>query len=275
MLVSAAAWPSDLSQAIQKGNHIMLLNELGLTNEQLMAISPYCEQLVAAVKTRDAERKKLITESREVLAAARKAMLEGRAPTRATQEALEALEAALKANEDTLYRAAVEALAKIQDEFYQQQNAYIDWTPPHGGQKVTRQMLLERAQREREQAALVLTTEQQLERLRTFPLEERYVYEANRIVDDFLRPLIDPQSPQYVEARNFMFEVVEQARFMQEEEWQMRRTEFAELVLRELGLLEPPKSSEKPKPYSWQDMYVLFSDFGTPDLLRDMVKARQ
>ena len=164
-------------------------------------------------------------------------------------------------------------MADIEKELYPQQNAYIDWTPPHTTQRAAAETLQQKAQREREQAALILATEQQLERIRTYPLE-RYVLEAQKVVDDFLRPLVDPGSPDYPAAQQFMFKLVEQVRLMPEPEWEQRREEMAVVLVRHLGLLEAPEAAAEPKPYTWQDMYAVFSDLGAPDLLRAMKKAR-
>jgi len=63
-------------------------------------------------------------------------------------------------------------------------------------------------------------------------------------------------------------------RLMPEPEWEQRREEMAVVLVRHLGLLEAPEAAAEPKPYTWQDMYAVFSDLGAPDLLRAMKKAR-
>ena len=271
--VASPAWASDLSQTIQKANHLIVLNDLGVTNDQIGKLAPLSDQLVQAVQTRNSEREKLLEAAAPTLEAARKALVEGTALTQAQQTALDTLEKSLKANDDKLEETAVTAMADIEKEFFPQQNRYIDWNPPRQPTRPSAKTLAERAQRERQQAALILSTVGQLERIRTYPLE-RYVLEAQKVVDDYLRPLIDPRSPDYLAARDFMFKVVEQVRIMPEEEWQDRRESMAELLVGELGLLDEPDATAEPKPHNWQTMYAIFSDLGAPDLLREMRQAR-
>lgn len=273
MLFAAAASGSELSQVLEKANHLIILNELGLTTEQITKIAPLCDQLVRAVQARDTERQRLLNEAAPVLTAARKALVAGQPIPPATAAALAKLEKDLETNDAKLEDNAVTIMAEIEKEFLPQQNRYIDWTPPKqpttkGGTSMTAL-----AQRQREQAALILATVQQLERIRTYPLE-RYILEAQKVVDDFLRPLIDPESPEYPRARDFMFRLVEQVRIMPEPEWQQRREQMAELLVGELGLLQPNDQSGEAKPYNWQTMYSIFSDLGAPALLASMKKAR-
>ncbi|MBM3499658.1 MAG: hypothetical protein FJX74_13440 [Armatimonadetes bacterium] len=273
VVVGASAPGSELSQAVQKANHLIVLNELGVTTDQIGKLAPLSDRLVQAVQARNSERQRLLTEAGPTLEAARKALVEGAALPQVTETALAKLEGALKANDDTLEDTAVTVMADIEKEFFPQQNRYVDWTPPRRPVRPSAQTLAQRAQRERQQAALILSTVGQLERIRTYPLE-RYVLEAQKVVDDFLRPLIDPRSEDYPAARQFMFKVVEQVRLMPEEEWQERREEMAELLVGELGLLDEPEAAAQPKPYNWQAMYAIFSDLGAPELLRDMKRAR-
>ena len=270
--VAGWAWGSDLSAAIQKTNHLIILNELAVTSDQLRDLAPLSEDLVQATQARDAERQRLLTSADFTLMAARKTLVAGTALTSTQQGALDELEAELAAANEKFEEAAVATMATIEKEFLPQQNRYIDWTPPRqptGAAKTAAQ----RAQRDREQTALILATVQQLERIRTYPLE-RYVFEAQKVVDDFLRPLIDPRSPDYPAAQQFMFKLVEQVRVMPENEWYVRREEMAATLVGELGLLGEPEAAEAPRPYNWQTMYAIFSDPGTPDLLRLMIRAR-
>lgn len=270
---AGAAPASDLSQTVQKANHLIVLNELGVTTDQIGRLAPLSDKLVSAVQARNAERQRLLAEAAPTLEVARKALVAGTALPQATQTALDTLEAALKAADSRLEDTAVTLMQDVEKEFYPQQSRYIDWTPPRQPTRVSEKTSAERAQRERQQAALLLSTVGQLERIRTYPLE-RYVLEAQKLVDDYLRPLIDPRSPDYPAARQFMFKVVEQVRLMPEEEWQVRREEMAEILVGELGLLDEPAESAEPKPYGWQTVYSILSDLGAPELLRDIKKAR-
>ena len=264
---------SDLSEVVQKGNHLIALNELGVTAKQIDKISPLCDQLVQAVQARNAERQKLLAEAAPTLTASRKAFLAGVPLPATAKTALDDLEKSLGAADDKLEQTAVDILKDIEKEFLPQQSRYIDWTPPRQTSKDSAKTQEEQAQREREQTALILATVQQLERIRTYPLE-RYVMEAQKVVDDYLRPLIDPLSPDYPAAQQFMFKLVEQVRLMPEPEWQQRRERMAELLVRELGLLDQPDEAAAPKPYNWETIYAIFSDLGAPDLLKAMRRAR-
>jgi hypothetical protein len=280
-LIAIAAWAlalglgraSDLSEVVQKGNHLIVLNELQVSPDQLDKLAPLSAKLVQAVQARDAERQKLLADAAPTLAAARKALIAGVPLTAAAQTALDSLETSLKAADDKLEETAVDILEDVEKEFLPQQSRYIDWTPPRQTTTQSAKTREEQAQREREQTALILATVQQLERIRTYPLE-RYVMEAQKVVDDFLRPLIDPMSPDYRAAQEFMFKLVEQVRIMPEPEWQQRREQMAELLVGELGLLDQPDESAQPKPYNWQTMYAILSDLGAPDLLTAMRVAR-
>ncbi|MBM3474068.1 MAG: hypothetical protein FJX75_12435 [Armatimonadetes bacterium] len=267
-------WASDLSEIVQKGNHLIALNELQVSPDQLDKIAPLCDKLVQAVQARNEERQKLLADAAPTLAAARKALAAGVPLTAAAQTALGSLEASLKAADDRLEETAVDILGDIEKEFLPQQSRYIDWTPPLRTTRESAKTREEQAQREREQTALILATVQQLERIRTYPLE-RYVLEAQKVVDDFLRPLIDPLSPDYAAAQEFMFKLVEEVRTMPEPLWEQRREQMAELLVGELGLLnQPDDETARPKPYNWQTMYAIFSDLGAPDLLKAMKRAR-
>jgi hypothetical protein len=273
ILLAGSAWGSELSQVIQKGNHLIALNQLALTTDQIRAITPLSAQLVQAVQARNAERQALLTKAAPNLAAARKALVVGTLLPADVKTAVDELEKSLKANDDDLETSAVKIMGEIEKEFFPQQSRYVDWTPPGQSAKAAAQTLLEKAQQERETVALVLATEQQLERIRTYPLE-RYVLEAQKVVDDFLRPLIDPDSPDYPAAQRFMFRLVEEVRVLPEPQWQQRRQEYAERLIEGLGLAQPPGQPTQPKPYNWYDMYTIFSDLGAPDLLKGMLKAR-
>jgi hypothetical protein len=273
ILLGTSVWGSDLSQVIQKGNHLIALNQLALTTDQIRAIAPLSGELVQAVQTRNAERQALLTKAAPNLAAARKALVVGTLLPADVKTALDELEKSLKTNDDDLEASAVKIMAEIEKEFFPQQNRYVDWTPPGQSPKASAQTLLEKAQQEREQTALVLATEQQLERIRTYPLE-RYIMEAQKVVDDFLRPLIDPASPDYPAARQFMFKLVEEVRLLPQPQWEQHRRDYAERLIVGLGLGQQPNQPTQPKPYNWYDMYTIFSDLGAPDLLKDMLKAR-
>ncbi len=273
VLAAGLAQASDLSQTVQKANHLIILNELGITADQLAKLAPLSDRLVAAVQARNTERQRLLTEAAPNLEAARKALLEGAAPAPGAQKALDALEASLKANDGKLQTAAVPIMADIEKVFFPQQNRYVDWTPPGGSARPSPATAAQQAQREREATALLLATIQQLERIRMFP-PDRYIIEFHKVVEDYLRPLIDPRSPEYPDAEAFMLKLVGQVRMMPNDEWEQRREEMAQLLVRQLGLLGPPEQATEPKPYNWQTMYSVFSDLGAPDLLREMQRAR-
>jgi hypothetical protein len=272
-LLLGPTWASDLSEVVQKGNHLIVLNELGVAPDQIDKIAPLCDRLVQAVQARNAERQNLLAAAAPTLAASRKALIAGVPLTAPAMTALDGLEKSLKAADDKLEVTAVDILEDIEKEFLPQQNRYIDWTPPRQTSKAFAKTREEQAQLERDQTALILATVQQLERIRTYPLE-RYVMEAQKVVDDFLRPLVDPLSSDYPAAQDFMFKLVEQVRLMPEPEWQQRRERMAELLVGELGLLAPLDQAARPKPYNWETIYAIFSDLGAPDLLKAMRRAR-
>jgi len=273
-LGAGSALANDLSQTIQKANHLIVLNELAVTTDQLAKLAPLTEQLVAAVQARNADRQRLLAEAAPTLEAARQALVSGAALNPGVETALDKLEKALEDNDDKLEETAVDVMADIEKEFFPQQNRYIDWTPPHQVTHRAPVTSAAEAQREREQTALLLATTQQLERIRMLP-EDLYIFQYHKMVVDYLRPLIDPRSPEYPAAEDFMLKLVAQVRMMRNDEWDMRREEMAEILVRRLGLIdEPQQGAEQPKPYNWQSMYAIFSDLGAPDLLKELQEAR-
>lgn len=263
---------SQLSQTISKVNHLMVLNRLGITREQIDELTSLAERLTAATNTWKSDRQDLLAANEAMLSRARATMVNSRALSEDTQAALEDLEENLKANDDKLYGTAVEVLDKVRQELFPGQNAYIDWTPPRGTGKSSRDAFLQQAQRDREYRAMVLFAEQFLTRVRYYPLEQ-YILQAQKVVDDFLRPLIPPASPAYPEARQFMFRLVEQIRLLPEPRWQAESRIFATTLVDQLGLYEAPAEATEERPYTWQDMYDIFADPGTPDTLRDIKAA--
>jgi hypothetical protein len=272
VMAVAPAPASQLSQIISKGNHLITLNRLGITEEQVDELLLLAEQLTGATKTWQSKRQDLLAEHQDPLARARQAMIEGRSMGQASQEAFEALEAALEENDDALYEAAVEVLGKVRGELFPSQNAYIDWTPPKGTAKTPRETVVTQAEREREYRAMVLFAEQFLTRVRYYPLEQ-YILQAQKVVDDFLRPLIPIASPAYPRAQQFMFRLVDEVRLLGEPQWQAQRRTYATTLVGELGLFDAPEEAIEERPYTWQDLYAIFSDPGTPDTLREIKAA--
>jgi len=254
-LAPARARASQLSQIISKGNHLIALNRLGITVEQVDELLPLAEQLTAATKTWQSGRQDLLAEHQGPLSRAREQMIGGRAVSAETQKALNELEEALQENDDERYEAAVK-----------------DWTPPKATAKTSRETFVQEAEREREYRAMILFAEQFLTRVRYYPLEQ-YMLMAQKVVDDFLRPLIPLASPAYPQARQFMFRLVEEVRLMDEPQWQMERRRYAVTLVEELNLYEAPEEVVEERPYIWQDMYMIFSDPGTPDMLREIKAA--
>jgi hypothetical protein len=263
---------SQLSQVISKGNHLITLNRLRVTVDQVGRLLPLSAQLTTATKTWQSKRQDLLLQNRDQLAQARQAMIDDRPVSKNVEEALVALEESLQQNDDELYEAAVDVLADVRDELLPQQNAYIDWTPPRATATTTRETFVQRAARDREQRAMLLFAEQFLTRVRYYPLEQ-YILEAQRLVDDFLRPLVPVASPAYPQAQQFMFRLVEQVRLMGEPQWQAESLNYAAVLVQELGLDQPPDESVEERPYTWQDMYEIFSDPGTPGLFREIQEA--
>ncbi len=273
LALSATNAPAtQLSQTIAKANHLMVLNHLGITREQVDQLLPLTERLTAATSTWKLGRQELLTQNQAMLSQARSTMVNGRSLSEETQAALEELEEALKENDDELYEAAVEVLDKVRQELFPSQNAYIDWTPPRGRDRGSREAFLQQVQREREYRAMILFAEQFLTRVRYYPLEQ-YILEAQRVMDDFLRPLIPMTSPAYPEAQQFMFKLVEQVRLLPEPQWQVQSRQYATTLVDGLGLYEPPEQTVGERPYTWQDMYDIFADLGTPDMLRKIRDA--
>ncbi len=271
-LAPPRARASQLSQIISKGNHLIALNRLGITLEQVDELLPLTEQLTAATKTWQSNRQSLLAEHQGPLSRARQDMIDGRAVPEETQKALGELEEALEENDDERYEAAVEVLDKVRQELFPRQNAYIDWTPPRATAKTSRETFVQEAEREREYRAMILFAEQFLTRVRYYPLEQ-YILQAQKVIDDFLRPLIPLASPAYPQARQFMFRLVEQIRLLDEPQWQMERRRYAATLVEELNLYEAPEEVVEERPYTWQDMYGIFSDPGTPDMLREIKAA--
>ena len=98
VLVASAASASQLSQVTTKANHIIALNRLELTTEQIAAIAPSARALVSIVKARQTARDRLLAAAANDLATARWRLMSG-----------DPLEADLQARLDKL-----EALSQIQ-----------------------------------------------------------------------------------------------------------------------------------------------------------------
>jgi hypothetical protein len=271
-LCAANAPATQLSQTISKANHLIVLNRLGITREQIDALLPLAEQLTAAKAAWQSDRQELLAQNQALLSRARATMMGGRSVSKETQDALDALEEGLKENDDKLYEAAVTVLDQVRQQLFPSQNAYIDWTPPKGQDKSSRETFLQEAQRDREYRAMVLFAEQFLTRVRYYPLEQ-YMLHTQKVVDDFLRPLIPIASPAYPQARQFMFKLVEEVRLLPEARWQMESRQYATALVDGLGLYEPPGEAVEERPYTWQSMYDIFIDPGTPDTFREIKQA--
>lgn len=265
---------SELSQVINKGNHIIALNRLGITIEQINRLAPLSQDLVAAVKQRQAGRATLLEDGQEVLAEARRKLIAAEPLSADLVASLAELEEGLSDNDDELYEASVDILKDVQEVLYAQQNAYIDWTPPRGENRTSRETMIQQAQRERDHRAMVMMAERFLHSIRYYPLEQ-YVLEAQRLVDDFLRPIIPPNSPDYRPAQQYMFKLVEQVRLMEEPQWIDQGQAVAEQMIGDLGLQQPQTEAVRDQPYNWQDMYDIFSDLAAPEMLRGMKLLRR
>lgn len=263
---------TELSQTLSKINHLMVLNRLAITRDQLDQLLPLAEQLTADVNTWKSDRQDLLAENQGTLSQARRTMVSGRALSDETESALDDLEKALQENDDKLYAAGVAVLDKVRQQLFPTQNAYIDWTPPRGKDTGAREAFLQQVQREREYRAMILFAEQFLTRVRYYPLEQ-YILEAQRVVDDFLRPLIPLDSPAYPQAQRFMFGLVNEVRLLPEPQWLAQSRNYATTLVDGLGLYERPEQSVEERPYTWQDMYDIFADPGTPAALRDIKAA--
>lgn len=273
VLVASAASASQLSQVTTKANHIIALNRLELTTEQIAAIAPSARALVSIVKARQTARDRLLAAAANDLATARWRLMGGDPLEADLQARLDKLEADLQKTDDDVYEAAVEVMEDIEDEFTNRQNAFIDWTPPRGEATTSRDTMLQRAQRQRDHAAMVMMGERFLHSIRYFPLEQ-YIMQAQKLVDDFLRPLIDPRSADYTPAQQYMFKLVEEVRLLGEPDWQDQGADYAEQMIMDLGLEQPLIQDDVDKPYDWNDMYVIFSDLAAPELLASMRAAR-
>jgi len=272
--LAGASLASELSQVINKGNHIIALNRLGVTVEQINRLAPLSEDLVAAVKQRQAGRATLLEDGQEVLAEARRKLLAGEPLSADLVASLAEFEEGLSDNDAELYEASVDILKDVQEVLYAQQNAYIDWTPPRGENRTSRETMIQQAQRERDHRAMVMMGERFLHSIRYYPLEQ-YILEAQRLVDDFLRPIIPPNSPDYRPAQQYMFKLVEQVRLMEEPQWIDQGQAVAEQMIGDLGLQQPQTEAVRDQPYNWQDMYDIFSDLAAPEMLRSMKLLRR
>jgi len=272
-LLTGFAPASELSQLVAKGNHLITLNRLGVTAPQCDALAPLAEELSSAVRVWQANRQAALGDARTDLQAERDVLVGGEQLTPALQKAIGDLEGELKIEDDTLYNTAVSVLGKVRDQLLPQQNAYIDWTPPRGEGAAPKETLQQKAQRERDRRAMIALAGQFLTRVRYI---SPILLGAENLVDDFLRPLIDPRSPEYPQARQFMLEMVKEVRLLPEAQWEGLRDDYAVHMIQGLGFEQPPPDTgeeRQPKPYTWEDMYGIFSDAGTPALLRAMKQA--
>jgi hypothetical protein len=275
-LLPARAPASDLSQVVAKGNHLLVLNRLGLTPEQLAALAPLSEELAGAVRVWQANRQTVLDDASDGLVEVRATLLRGAPLSPELRKSVDDVNVELKVEDDTLYNTAVSVLKKVKDQFYPQQNAYIDWTPPRAtaGAAAPGETLQQRAQREREQRAMVALAGQFLDRARYM---SAIILGTDVLVQDFLRPLMDPTAPQYPQARQYLLRLVEQVRLLPEPQYQQVRNRYALDLVQVLGFASAAPQTPQPeaKPYTWGDMYDIFSDPGTPSLLRAMKQARQ
>ncbi len=275
-LLPARAPASDLSQVVAKGNHLLVLNRLGLTPEELGTLAPLSEELAGAVRVWQTNRETVLADASDGLTPVRASLLKGTALSPELQKSVDDVNVELKVEDDTLYNTAVSVLKKVKDALFPQQNAYIDWTPPRAttGTAAPGETLQQRAQREREQRAMTALAGQFLDRVRYM---SAIIYGTDVVVQDFLRPLMDPTSPRYPQARQYLLRLVEQVRLLPEQQYQQVRDRYASDLVQVLGFgsPEPQPQPREAKPYTWGDMYDIFSDPGTPSLLRAMKQARQ
>jgi hypothetical protein len=273
-LLTGLASAGELSQLVAKGNHLITLNRLGVTAPQCDALAPLAEELSSAVRVWQANRQAALADARTDLQASRDLLVDGEKLTPALQKAIGNLEGELKIEDDTLYNTAVTVLGKVKDQLLPQQNAYVDWTPPRGEGTAPKETLQQKAQRERDRRAMIALAAQFLDRVR---YQSVILLGTENVVQDFLRPLIDPRSPEYPQAREFMLEMVKEVRLLPEAQWEGLRDQYAARLIQGLGFEQPrPDRGEErqQKPYTWEDMYDIFSDAGTPALLRAMKQAR-
>ncbi len=273
-LLAALASASELGQLVAKGNHLITLNRLGLTGPQLDALAPLADELSGALRVWQANRQAALGDARTDLQAARDVLVDGEKLTPALSKAIDDVDGELRIEDDTLYNTAVSVLAEVKDQLLPQQNAYIDWQPPRGEGTAPRETLQQKAQRERERRALIVLAAQFLTRVRFI---SPILLGTENLVDDFLRPLIDPRSPEYPQVRQFMLRMVAEVRVMPEAQWEVLRDQYAVRMVQGLGLDQPLPEADQArerKPYSWEDIYDILSDAGTPALLRAMRQAR-
>ena len=273
VLMTSLASASQLSQVVNKGNHIIALNKLELTTGQIGEIIPLSRNLVAAVKARQSRRGELLTEAANDLATARWKLMGGDALPADLQARMDRLDTHISQADDDLYDAAVDIMGAIEDVFTARQSAFIDWTPPRDQSKTSTEMLIQRAQRERDHEAMVMMAERFLQSIRYYPLEQ-YILQAQKLVDDFLRPLVDPRSADYPIAREYMFALVEEVRLLKEPDWFEQGHAYAGQMILDLGLQQPLIDDDIEKAYDWNDMYSVFSDLAAPELLTAFASRR-
>jgi hypothetical protein len=210
----------------------------------------------------------------EELAAQRERLLSGRPPdedeTDATAEpdvAQAAQEAASAKGQQTLDELN-EKLSDFRKLLTPRQSAQIDWRNPSAGPEAAQ---AQRRQEARERAML-FWAQQTLTRVRYFPLE-RYILEKEVLIDDFLRPIVRPFTPQYARARALMERLVEQVRLASEADWPARRSSFARTLVEGLNLAPP--AQEEDRGDTRAELLAFFTAEGTADLIRKMAAATE
>ena len=267
VLAAACGCAEDWDEAMQQSKGLQMMHRLGLTREQLEPAVPIVKSMRAIYLQGVEADQQALAALAEDLEAQRERLLGGAAAadteTNTAQKAKEAQAARRQETLDDLN----DKLSDFRKLLTPRQGAQIDWRNLSAGPENAR----EEQRRAMRNQALFRWSQATLERIRYFPLE-RYILEKEVLIDDFLRPLVRPFTPEYTRARAFMQQLVEQVRLTSEAQWPARRTYYANALMEGLNLTVPGKEAPETK-YTRADLLAFLTAAETAELLSEMADA--
>lgn len=274
LLVCISAWAQQerhpLTKAIDYDAHLLLLTDLQPNSSQLMAILTAARAARQAVTGYEAERKQAATANADDFKQQAKSLAEGTPVDEKVAAAIAAYHDAQRQSHAKLLAAVDAQISQVRRRLAPEQTRLIDWSrPPEVNAVGDDQALTDEL---RQLLSRVTETERVLERIRYLIPSDYSITRTGRL-EEFLRPYVRPNTPEFKQAMDFLFRLTDETRIVSEQDWPQQAPLFAARVLQYLGALEPSRQAGAARPYAWWDLYDLLTDEQTPALLQQILAA--
>lgn len=261
-----------LVKALDYDTNLLMVNNLRLTTPQVANLQRLAAQTAETLNSSNQAHANALKTVAPLLEQEIKALADGVELDAATARQLDIYRAAEADRHSKLLVAINAQIRLFRRSLTNQQAALFNWQcPPDMTPPPDRATTLQEMQA---LSARLLAAQGLIERIRYLIASDYSITRIGRI-ETYLRDYLEPNTPRFNEARDFLLNLVDQARRVDEKDWPGQAPLFAAQVLQHLNLLNPEEQPMGVRtPYNWWDAYSLLTDNQTQDLTQAILNAR-